>query len=130
MPPRRSPVAARSVQREPAILPDGPRAVISLRGVNRLKAGHVWIYRSDVISTRDAGLGTVVSVFDERGRFFGSALYSTSSQIAVRMLSDRPVADLAALIRERVGTYRREDALDWKQICRCTREDLLRLSHV
>jgi 23S rRNA (cytosine1962-C5)-methyltransferase len=62
----------------------------------------VWIYRSDVISTTDAGVGTVVSVYDERGRFFGSALYSTSSQIALRMLSDRSVADLAALIRERV----------------------------
>jgi 23S rRNA (cytosine1962-C5)-methyltransferase len=102
MPPRRSPVSARSAQREPAILPAGPRAVISLRGVNRLKAGHVWIYRSDVISAVDAGVGAVVSVYDERGRFFGSALYSTSSQIALRMLSDRPVTDLAALIRERV----------------------------
>lgn len=90
------------MQREPATLPAGPRAVISLRGVNRLKAGHVWIYRSDVISATDAEVGAVVSVYDERRRFFGSALYSTSSQIALRMLSDRPVADLAALIRERV----------------------------
>ena len=102
MPPRRSLVAARSVQREPAALPAGPRAVISLRGVGRLKAGHVWIYRSDVISATDAGVGAVVSVYDERGRFFGSALYSTSSQIALRILAERPVADLAALIRERV----------------------------
>ena len=102
MPPRRSPLAARSGQREPATLPSGPRTVISLRGVNRLKAGHVWIYRSDVMSATDAGVGAVVSVHDERGRFFGSALYSTSSQIALRMLSDRPVADLAALIRDRV----------------------------
>jgi 23S rRNA (cytosine1962-C5)-methyltransferase len=102
MSPRRSQAAARSVQRVPAVLPAGPRAVISLRGVNRLKAGHVWIYRSDVISTKDAGVGAVVSVHDERGRFFGSALYSTSSQIALRILSDRPIADLAALIRERV----------------------------
>ncbi len=102
MPPRRSPVVTRSAQREPAILPAGPRAVISSRGVNRLKAGHVWIYRSDVISATDAGVGAVVSVYDERGRFFGSALYSTSSQIALRMLSVRPIADLPALIRERV----------------------------
>ena len=62
----------------------------------------MWIYRSDVMSATDAGVGAVVSVHDERGRFFGSALYSTSSQIALRMLSDRPVADLAALIRDRV----------------------------
>jgi 23S rRNA (cytosine1962-C5)-methyltransferase len=102
MPPRRSPAAARSAQREPAVLLAGPKAVISLRGVNRLKAGHVWIYRSDIISAMDAGVGAVVSVYDERARSFGSAFYSTSSQIALRMLSDRPVADLAALIHQRV----------------------------
>jgi 23S rRNA (cytosine1962-C5)-methyltransferase len=81
---------------------DGPRAVISLRGVNRLRSGHVWIYRSDVISTADAAPGSVVAVVDERGRFFGSALYSSSSQIALRMLSERPVSDLPVLVRERV----------------------------
>jgi 23S rRNA (cytosine1962-C5)-methyltransferase len=70
--------------------------------VNRLKAGHVWIYRSDVLSTAEAGPGAVVSVADERGRFFGSALFSSSSQIALRLLSERPVSDLPALVRERV----------------------------
>ena len=38
--------------------------------------------------------GAVVSVADERGRFFGTALYSSSSQIAIRMIRlprDAPV---------------------------------------
>lgn len=76
--------------------------IISLRAVSRLKSGHVWIYRSDVLSTTDAAPGAVVAVTDERGRFFGSALYSSSSQIALRMISSGAVPDFPALLRERV----------------------------
>ena len=87
----------------------GPNAVISLRGVNRVRSGHVWVYRSDVISTEAAAPGAVVAVTDERGRLLGSALYSSSSQIAVRMISPAVVSDFPALLRERVRnalTYR------------------------
>jgi tRNA pseudouridine55 synthase len=34
-----------------------------------------------------------------------------------------------ALIRERVGVYRREDALSWDKMCASTRDQLLSLSH-
>jgi 23S rRNA (cytosine1962-C5)-methyltransferase len=80
----------------------GPRALISPRAVTRLKSGHVWIYRSDLLSTEDAPPGAVVSVVDERGRFYGSALYSSSSQIALRMISPEPVPNFPRLLRERV----------------------------
>jgi 23S rRNA (cytosine1962-C5)-methyltransferase len=43
-----------------------------------------------------------VNVADERGRFLGTALYSSSSQIAIRMLSSNAVDDLDALIRQRI----------------------------
>jgi 23S rRNA (cytosine1962-C5)-methyltransferase len=76
--------------------------VVSIRAVSRLRAGHVWVYRSDVVSTEGGGPGSLVSVVDERGRFFGTALYSSSSQIALRMLSERPVFDLPTLLRKRV----------------------------
>jgi 23S rRNA (cytosine1962-C5)-methyltransferase len=76
--------------------------VISQRGANRLKAGHVWVYRSDLVSAEGAEPGSVVAVADERGRSFGSALYSSSSQIAVRMISSEPVADFPELLRKRV----------------------------
>lgn len=82
--------------------PAGPTAVISRRGVDRLKAGHVWVYRSDVLSAERVSPGAVVPVTDERGRFLGSALYSSSSQIALRMISPAPVTDFPALVRERV----------------------------
>ncbi len=39
---------------------------------------------------------------DERGRSFGSALYSSSSQIAVRMISSGPVGDFPQVLRTRV----------------------------
>ena len=82
--------------------PDGPRAVISARGVQRLQRGHVWIYRSDVLSAEQTAAGVVVAVADERGRFLGSALYSSSSQIALRVISQSAVADFTALLRDRI----------------------------
>lgn len=101
MPPNHS-LVRRPRLREHLPVPSGPKALISPRGVTRLKSGHVWIYRSDILSTDNAGPGTVVSVADERGRFFGAALYSSSSQIALRMISHEPVADFSKLLRERV----------------------------
>ena len=40
---------------------------------------------------------------DHRGQPLGSALYSSSSQIAIRLISHEPVADLGALLRQRVA---------------------------
>src|SRR5882762_4834518 len=34
---------------------------------------------------------------------FGSALYSSSSQIAIRLISREPVADLGVLLRQRIA---------------------------
>jgi 23S rRNA (cytosine1962-C5)-methyltransferase len=95
-------VASRSEARRTTKLPAGPAVTISSRAVTRLKSGHVWIYRSDVVATEGAAPGAIVSVVDERGHYFGSALYSSSSQIAVRMISREPVADFPKLLRERV----------------------------
>jgi len=66
--------------------------VISSRGVERLRSGHLWVYRSDV-RTAPAEAGAIVRISDERGRFHGRAFYSDKSQIAVRLLThdDRPV---------------------------------------
>ena len=102
MPVDRSHLALRPRAREKIVAPVGPTAVISLRAVSRLKSGHVWVYRSDILSAKEAAPGSVVSVTDERGRYFGSALYSSSSQIALRMISPEPVADFPDLLRERV----------------------------
>ncbi len=40
---------------------------------------------------------------DHRGQPLGSALYSSSSQIAIRLISHEPVADFPALLRQRIA---------------------------
>ena len=75
---------------------------ISRRGAKRLQDGHVWVYRSDIVSANGVAPGTAVGVTDERGKFLGTALYSSASQIAIRMLSPQPVNDLGRLLRERI----------------------------
>jgi 23S rRNA (cytosine1962-C5)-methyltransferase len=83
---------------------------ISPRGAGRLKAGHVWVYRSDIVSADSVLPGSLVSISDHRGKFLGSALYSSSSQIAIRMISSDPVADFPALLRLRIA-----DAIAYRQ---------------
>jgi len=76
--------------------------VVNARGVARLRAGHVWVYRSDLVSADGIAPGAMVRVVDERGRAQGTALYSSASQIAIRMIAPGAVADFPALIRERL----------------------------
>ncbi|HZI61918.1 MAG TPA: class I SAM-dependent rRNA methyltransferase [Pyrinomonadaceae bacterium] len=59
---------------------------VNKKGADRVRHGHLWIYRSDVIEV-DAEGGSVVSVSDERGNFIGQALFSDASQIALRFLT-------------------------------------------
>ena len=61
--------------------------IITQRGWERARAGHLWIYRSDVSDARGAAGGAVVTVRDERGRFAGRALYSSRSEISLRLLT-------------------------------------------
>ncbi len=79
-----------------------PSVKLSARGVARLQARHPWVYRSDIIEEKDVPPGAVVRVLDQRGKFLGTALYSSSSQIAIRMISHGSVADLPALVAERI----------------------------
>jgi len=84
---------------------------LSPRGVARLQARHPWVYRSDITEEKDVPPGAVVRVLDSRGKFLGTALYSSSSQIAIRMISRGSVGDLPALVAERIRAaiaYREE----------------------
>jgi 23S rRNA (cytosine1962-C5)-methyltransferase len=59
---------------------------VNKRGANRVRHGHLWIYRSDVIAV-DVDGGSIVSVLDEGGNFVGQAFYSDKSEIALRFLA-------------------------------------------
>ncbi len=80
-----------------------PIVKVSPRGASRLKDGHVWVYRSDILSAEGVPAGSLVSVVDHRGKSLGSALYSSSSQIAIRLVSQDPIADFPALLRQRIA---------------------------
>jgi 23S rRNA (cytosine1962-C5)-methyltransferase len=75
--------------------------VISSRGIERLRSGHLWIYRSDIRGAQ-ADSGAVVRLTDQRGRFHGRAFYSDKSQIAVRLLTREDVPVDRAFLRERI----------------------------
>ena len=64
-------------------------ARVNKKGADRVRQGHLWIYRSDVIAIEAEG-GSVVTVKDERGNFVGQALFSDTSQIALRFLTQTP----------------------------------------
>lgn len=63
-----------------------PVVVVSRRGEDRIRIGHPWIYRSDVVSI-DAEPGDLVTVAGPRDRRLGQALWSDRSQIALRMVA-------------------------------------------
>lgn len=85
--------------KEPAI----PKLEISPRGAARLKSGHLWVYKSDVTKAVGIPPASLVTVIDQRGKPLGTALYSSSSQIAIRMISHESVPDLPALLRTRIS---------------------------
>ncbi len=70
-------------------------ARVSRRAADRLRAGHVWVYASDVESL-NAGGGDALAllpVADSRGLLLGTALYSPTSQIALRMVSREAIGE-------------------------------------
>jgi 23S rRNA (cytosine1962-C5)-methyltransferase len=70
-----------------------PSVGVSPKGVLRARAGHPWIYRSDLSRAPDLASGSGVRVIDGRGHFVALAHYSSRSKIALRLLSleDEPL---------------------------------------
>ncbi|HYO90121.1 MAG TPA: class I SAM-dependent rRNA methyltransferase, partial [Pyrinomonadaceae bacterium] len=62
---------------------------VTQRGAERARAGHLWIYRSDISDARGVAGGSIVRVTEERGRFVGQALWSDRSEISLRLLTLR-----------------------------------------
>ncbi len=60
------------------------------------------MYRADISGAGAATPGALVAVHDERGRLLGTALYSSASQIAIRLISQTVVTDLTSLLHRRI----------------------------
>jgi 23S rRNA (cytosine1962-C5)-methyltransferase len=76
---------------------------ISRRAAERLQAGHVWVYASDVEDASGARGGEAVHVTAGKGRRLGVAHYSSNSQIALRLLDRGAPAIDAAFFRARIA---------------------------
>ena len=86
-------------------------AVISRRAADRLRSGHVWVYRSDilqlpVLKEEETALRLLL-VTDQRGALLGTALYSPASEITLRLISEEQIdneVEWLDLLAERLRT--------------------------
>jgi 23S rRNA (cytosine1962-C5)-methyltransferase len=65
---------------------EGP-VVVSRRGEARIRAGHPWVFRSDVAPPKGISPGAVVRVHSAKDRPLGFAFFSSRSEICLRMLA-------------------------------------------
>ena len=79
----------------------GHFVVVTARGEQRVRAGHPWIYRADVVDVQAAG-GEIVRVVGPRKRTIGYALFSDRSQIPIRMLTHGEAPVDESLLRTRL----------------------------
>ena len=92
----------------------GPTVTVSARGEQRVRGGHPWIYRADVLDV-DAEAGDTVAVVGPRHRLLGRALFSDRSQIPIRMLMRGEASaglDLWQVRLERAFRFRESLRLD------------------
>ena len=79
----------------------GPSVTISARGESRVRDGHLWVYRADLVEIQ-AAPGDVVRVGGAHGRTIGHALYSDRSQISLRFFSFGDEGADLSLWRQRI----------------------------
>jgi 23S rRNA (cytosine1962-C5)-methyltransferase len=114
----RAPRLSATKQAQSKLLPALPGAVVSRRAADYLRAGHVWVYASEIESVElgDGEEPALLPVADNRGLLLGTALYSPASQIALRMVSREAIGDAEWLElladRLRVAIARRSSLLD------------------
>ncbi|HEY3987716.1 MAG TPA: class I SAM-dependent rRNA methyltransferase [Acidobacteriaceae bacterium] len=84
------------------------------RAADRLRAGHPWVYASDVAEVtgdEPANRSSLILVSDQRGIPLGTALYSPASQIALRLVSREVLATDEEWVRLIEARLRRAFAL-------------------
>jgi len=93
---------------------------VNRRAAQRVRDGHPWIFASDVAGRGSAAPGDVVRVRDTAGGLVGTAHYSSTSQICLRLLDTRAVTVDRAFYRERLAAaieYRRR-IVNFTDACR------------
>lgn len=68
--------------------------IISPKGVERIRAGHLWVFRSDCLQVPHvADSGAITRVVDKRKRFVAWALFGAESEITLRVISRTDYAE-------------------------------------
>ena len=71
-----------------------PETIIAPKGVERIRAGHLWVFRSDVIQAPHvADSGAITRVVDKRQRFVAWAQFGAESEITLRVISKTDYAE-------------------------------------
>jgi 23S rRNA (cytosine1962-C5)-methyltransferase len=82
------------------------KIIINERAAARLRGGHVWVYASDVLNDAAAPPGALVHVVGPKSKMLGSAIFSSSSQIKLRLLGRETLGseeELLKTLRERLA---------------------------
>lgn len=97
-----------------------PSLRIQKRAADRLAAGHVWVYASDVDRPDNARPGDTVTVLDPRGLPLGTAHFSAASQIALRLFSTQvePLDEAFFRTRLQAAIAHRRRAVQNSTACR------------
>ena len=75
---------------------------VSKQGAQRLRSGHVWVYRDDARDPGGLQPGQLVRVDDPQGNFIGQAFWAQKSKLALRLLSRSDETIDAAWFRRRL----------------------------
>jgi 23S rRNA (cytosine1962-C5)-methyltransferase len=94
-----------SIEQRPGIHVS-PGIRVNGKAAGRISSGHPWVFVSDLVDTGGAAGGDVVRVLDAKGRTLGTAHYSNTSQIALRLFSRRAESiDQAFLTRRMQAAF-------------------------
>ena len=99
-----------------------PAVTVDDRCEARVRAGHVWVYESDV---KECSVtpenGALCDVFSRRGRYLGTGFYNAASKIRVRMLSTNANDRFDDLFWERRVRY----AVEYRRAVMASEADFL-----
>jgi 23S rRNA (cytosine1962-C5)-methyltransferase len=86
---------------------------INRRAEERLARGHPWIFRSDIVDSGHAAPGSVVGILGSRQTPLGHALFSSESEITLRVLTrgHERFSSIEELLAERL-----EAAIRWRDV--------------
>ena len=92
--------------------------VVSRKGAARIKAGHLWVFRSDCIETPHvADSGHITRVVDQRRKFLGWAHFGAESEITLRVISrkDLPQEKVTEQYWRAFWKQKLQSAREWRE---------------